>query len=230
MFAGDINRIRWSQHNSMTNKFMQLVMWFRILNKPLLFYNFIPTEILNLTSADKAKDHKQKASTLPSYFQHVNVFVSYSFMRIAFLLFVLIDFYGISGCLPSPFMPKSVPAAPWDVELLVFISIQCFFSVFIRENPSCVCQLRWKARDTTESGSRLNRFHAISCHSSRYLSSISRGEIFPQWGFLEQLAQPNPASLENEAACCFILFLFFFPFFKHSSFPTCNIIPTAKEN
>lgn len=151
-------------------------------------------------------------------------------MRITFLLWVLIDFYGISGRLPSPFMPKSVPAAPWDVELLVFISIQCFFSVFIRENPSCVCQLRWKARDTTECGSRLNRFHAISCHSSRYLSSISRGEIFPQWGFLEQLAQSKPASLENEAACCFILFLFFFSFFKHSSFPTCNIIPTAKEN
>lgn len=212
MFAGDINRIRWSQHNSMTNKFMQSVMWFRILNKPLLFYNFTPNEIWNLTSADKAKDHKQKASTPPSYCQHVNVFVSHLFMRITLLLLVLIDFYGISGRLPSPFMPKSVPAAPWDVELLVFISIQCFFSVFIRENPSCVCQLRWKARDTTESGSRLNRFHAISCHSSRYLSSISRGEIFPQWGFLEQLAQPNPASLENEAACCFILFLFFFFF------------------
>lgn len=46
---------------------------------------------------------------------------------------MLIDFYGTSGRLPSPFMPKSVPAAPWDVELLVFISIQCFFGDFIRE-------------------------------------------------------------------------------------------------
>lgn len=125
---------------------------------------------------------------------------------ITFLLLVLIDFYGASGRLPSPFVPESVPAAPWDVELLVFIRIQCFFSVFIREDPSCVCQLRWKARDTTESGSRLNRFHAISATLRGICLPLAEEKFSHSGGFLEQLVQPNPASFENEAACCFILF------------------------
>lgn len=48
------------------------------------------------------------------------------------------------------------------MRLFVFISIKWFFSVFINKVPSCICQLQWKAKDTTESGSRFNRFHAIS--------------------------------------------------------------------
>lgn len=48
------------------------------------------------------------------------------------------------------------------MRLFVFINIFCFFCVFIIMVLSCICQLEWKARDTTESGSRLNHFHAIS--------------------------------------------------------------------
>lgn len=98
-------------------------------------------------------------------------------------------------------MSKPVPAAPWT-RLFVFISIQCFFSVFISKVPSCICQLQWKARDTTESGSRFNRFHAIStalrgvclplaeerlshtsgCSSSWYSSTLPVLKTGGEWG------------------------------------------------
>lgn len=144
-------------------------------------------------------------------------------MMITFLLLVLIDFYGTSGRLPSPFMPKSVPAAPWDVELLVFIRIQCFFSVFIREDPSCVCQLRWKARDTTESGSRLNRFHAISATLRGICLPLAEEKFSHSGGFLSSWYSPTLPALRMKLHV--VLF-----YLKHSSFPTCNIIPTATEN
>lgn len=138
---------------------------------------------------------------------------------------MLIDFYGTSGRLPSPFMPKSVPAAPWDVGL-VFISIQCFFSVFIRENPSCVCQLRWKARDTTESGSRLNRFHAISATLRGICLPLAEEKFSHSGGFSSSWYSPTLPALRMKLH----VVSFYFFYLKHSPFPTCNILPTAKEN
>lgn len=90
-------------------------------------------------------------------------------------------------------------------------------NVFISEISPCVCQLQWKARDTTESGSRFNRFYAISTSSLRYLSSISREDTFPQWGFLEQMVQPSPSQSWEQGriwSC-----RFFVP--RRTSFPTC---------
>lgn len=105
------------------------------------------------------------------------------------------------------------------MRLFVFISIQCFFSVFISKVPSCICQPQWKARDTTEFGSRFNRFHAISTTLWGVCLPLAGGETFPQWGFffLEQLVRPQPLPVwwgtkGSEAAG-------FVP--KHSWVPTC---------
>lgn len=90
------------------------------------------------------------------------------------------------------------------MKLFVFISIQFFFSVFISKVPSCVCQLHWKAKDTTECGSRFNRFHAISTALRGICLPLAEERLSHSGGFLKQLVQSNPASLrkteENEAA------------------------------
>lgn len=81
------------------------------------------------------------------------------------LQLLLLHSFNIMGLLTSIFLLSSCQSLcqlHLGMRLFVFISIQCFFSVFISKFPSCICQLQWKARDTTESGSRFNRFHAIS--------------------------------------------------------------------
>lgn len=146
--------------------------------------------------------------SLLSYSQHINMFVPHVFITLTFLLRVLIVFYGISEHLLSLIMPESVPAAPWDVELLVFISIQCFFCVFISEISSCVCQLQWKARDTTESGSRLNRFHAISATLRGICLPLGEEKFSHSGGFLSSwYSQILPALRMKPHIVLFLFFL-----------------------
>lgn len=68
-------------------------------------------------------------------------------------------------------------------KLFVFISIQCFFNVFISKVPSCVCQPQWKARDTTERGSRFNRFHAICAALRGICLPLGEGRLSHSGGF-----------------------------------------------
>lgn len=98
------------------------------------------------------------------------------------------------------------------MKLFVFISI----SVFISKVPPCVCQLQWKARDTTESGSRFNCFHAISTALRGICLPLAEERLSHSGGFSSSWYSPTlPVlrTLENETAG------FFVP--KHSSFPTC---------
>lgn len=99
------------------------------------------------------------------------------------------------------------------MKLFVFISI----SVFISKVPPCVCQLQWKARDTTESGSRFNCFHAIATALRGICLPLAEERLSHSGGFSSSWYSPTlpvlRTKLENEAAG------FFVP--KHSSFPTC---------
>lgn len=106
------------------------------------------------------------------------------------------------------------------MRLFVFISIQCFFSVFISKVSSCICQPQWKARDTTESGSRFNRFHAISTTRRGVCLPLAEETLSHTGGFLSSWYRPNPASLEcrSEWSCrfCSQAFLIFPPAYDRS--------------
>ena len=82
-------------------------------------------------------------------------------------------------------------------KLFVFINIQCFLSVFISKVPSCICQLQWKARDTTESGSRFNRFHAISTALRGVCLPLAEERLSHTGGFLSSWYSPTLQRLEN---------------------------------
>lgn len=101
-------------------------------------------------------------------------------------------------------------------KLFVFISIQCFFNVFISKVPSCVCQLQWKARDTTECGSRFNRFHAICAALRGICLPLGEGRLSHSGGF-SRAAGLTPTlpvlRMEGTDAAEFCS--------KHSSFSTC---------
>lgn len=91
------------------------------------------------------------------------------------------------------------------MRLFVFISIQCFYSVFISKVPSCICQPQWKARDTTESGSRFNRFHAISTTRRGVCLPLTEETLSHTGGSSSSWYRPNPASLKcwGERSCRF---------------------------
>lgn len=126
--------------------------------------------------------------------------------------------FNIIGLLTSTFrLPscQSLCQLHLGMRLFVFISIQCFFSVFISKVPSCICQLQWKARDTTESGSRFNRFHAISTALRGVCLPLAEERLSHTGGFSSSWHSPALPVLRtegNEAAG-------FVP--KHSLFPTC---------
>lgn len=88
------------------------------------------------------------------------------------------------------------------MRLFVFISIKWFDSVFINKVPSCICQLQWKARDTTESGSRFNRFHAISTTLRGVCLPLAEERLSHTGGFSSSWYSPTLPGLrmeENEA-------------------------------
>lgn len=121
------------------------------------------------------------------------------------------------GLLTSTFLLSSCQSLcqlNLGMRLFIFISILCFFCVFISKVPSCISQLQWKARDTTECGSRFNRFHAISTALRGVCLPLAEERLSHTGGFSNSWYSPTRVwwTEGNEAVG-------FVP--KHSLFPTC---------
>lgn len=125
--------------------------------------------------------------------------------------------WGLS--VPSPIMPAVCQLHPGILSCLSSLES----SVFISEIPSCVCQLQWKARDTTESRSRLNRFHAISAILRGICLPLAEETFSHSGGFMSSWCNPMLPVLRMK------LHLILFSPLRHSLFPTCDITHGQKK-
>lgn len=122
--------------------------------------------------------------------------------------------------LPSPVMSESVASCTlgWGCLSSLASRVSSVFS--LARSPSCICQPQWKARDTTESGSRFNRFHAISTALWGVCLPLAEERLSHSGGFSSSWYRPTLPVLRTDGgewSCRF--FFFFVP--KHSLFPTC---------
>lgn len=104
----------------------------------------------------------------------------------------------------------------WGCLSSLASSVSSVFS--LAKVPSCICQPQWKARDTTESGSRFNRFHAIFTALRGVCPPLGEERLSHTWGFSSSC--PVLRTEGNEAAVLF-------PSISHLSPAWCLFCTTA---
>lgn len=112
--------------------------------------------------------------------------------------------------LPSPVMSESVASCTlgWGCLSSLASRVSSVFS--LARSPSCICQPQWKARDTTESGSRFNRFHAISTALWGVCLPLAEERLSHSGGFSSSWYRPTLPVLRTDGGGMKLQVFFFF--------------------